>query len=109
MSGPESRSKSPENDRKYPAILFLKAYWRTLILICIPLILLPIPLCWKIEPHEIAKCAYVVVIMGIFWVTEALPLTVTALIPLFAFPLLQILTAKEVANTYVTVSHPKIW
>ncbi len=101
----ESHSKLRANGPKTQIILFLKEYWKSLILICIPIILLPIPLCWKIEPHNIAKCAYVVIIMGIFWVTEVLPLEATALIPLFSFPLLQILSAQEVANTYVIVSY----
>ena len=34
------------------------------------------------------KCAYVMVIMAVFWVTEALPLAITSLIPVALLPLL---------------------
>lgn len=47
------------------------------------------------------RCGYVILIMAIFWVTEALPLHVTALVPVFAFPLLGILSTKEVCSSYM--------
>ena len=34
------------------------------------------------------KCAYVMVIMAVFWVTEALPLAITSLIPVALLPIL---------------------
>lgn len=34
------------------------------------------------------KCAYVMLIMASFWVTEALPLAVTSLLPVALLPLL---------------------
>jgi len=50
-----------------------------------------------------AKCGYALILMAIYWVTESLPLTVTALLPLFLFPVLEILTGKEVATCYIQV------
>ncbi len=35
-----------------------------------------------------------------YWITEALPLSVTALLPLILFPTLQVATANEVASAY---------
>jgi len=42
----------------------------------------------------------VVLLMAIWWVTEAIPIPVTALLPLFLFPILGIMGAKEVAPHY---------
>jgi solute carrier family 13 (sodium-dependent dicarboxylate transporter), member 2/3/5 len=44
----------------------------------------------------------VTVIVGVWWITEALPLGATALIPAAAFPLLGIATAKQVAPSYAS-------
>ena len=48
---------------------------------------------------EEMKCAYVVMIMAVYWVTEALPLEVTSLIPMVGFPLLGIMsTVRTIFN-----------
>lgn len=47
-----------------------------------------------------SKMAAVALIMAIWWMSEALPLAATALIPIIAFPLLEILDAKIVATQY---------
>ncbi|QIK96775.1 DASS family sodium-coupled anion symporter [Sphingomonas sp. HDW15A] len=46
-----------------------------------------------------ATCA-IVVLMATWWMTQALPLTATALIPFLAFPLLGIMTATDTAGAY---------
>lgn len=43
----------------------------------------------------------IVVLMAIFWVTEAIPLAITSLLPFLLFPLLGIMSAKEVAPYYI--------
>ena len=35
-----------------------------------------------------AKCGYVILVMAMYWTTEAVPIPVTALMPVFAFPIL---------------------
>jgi len=48
-----------------------------------------------------AKCmAATVVLMGFWWIGESLPLGITALVPLIAFPLLKIMPYSEVAPNY---------
>lgn len=44
--------------------------------------------------------AAVVVLMSIWWITEAIPVYITAFVPLVAFPLLKILTPAETASHY---------
>src|SRR3712207_3372959 len=42
----------------------------------------------------------IIVLMASWWMTEALPLTATALVPFLAFPLLGIMTASDAAAAY---------
>lgn len=44
--------------------------------------------------------AALVVIMAIWWMTQAVPLTVTALLPFLALPLMDIMSASDVAAQY---------
>lgn len=44
--------------------------------------------------------AAIVALMSIWWITEAIPVYVTAFVPLVAFPLLKILTPAETASHY---------
>lgn len=39
------------------------------------------------------NCLYVLLIMAVYWVSEALPLPVTSMIPIVAFPLFGILVS----------------
>ena len=50
-----------------------------------------------------SKCAYVIIVMAILWLTEAIPIPVTALLPIFLFPMLQVADAKEISSSYITV------
>lgn len=47
-----------------------------------------------------SKMAAVALLMAVWWMTEAVPLAVTALLPIILFPFLQIIDAKMVANQY---------
>lgn len=69
-----------------------------LIIAIIPIILLPILL--LVEGNE-AKCAYCIIVMAIYWITEALPIAVTSLLPIILFPMVGLLSAKDVSNKYL--------
>ncbi|CAC5416112.1 SLC13A2_3_5 [Mytilus coruscus] len=71
---------------------------RTLIVIVVPLLLLPLPL--LVDSSE-AKCAYGLAVMAIFWITETLPLAVTSLLPVIVFPLFGVMKAGDVASNYI--------
>ena len=53
--------------------------------------------------HQEAKCAYGILVMAVYWVTEALPLPVTALLPVVLFPTLGVEPAKSVATNFIKV------
>jgi sodium-dependent dicarboxylate transporter 2/3/5 len=50
------------------------------------------------QPHLIAATAAITLFTAMLWVTEALPIPVTSLIPFFAFPMAGVLTHKESAS-----------
>lgn len=51
-------------------------------------------------PPEAWRTAALIVLMATWWMTQALPLTATALLPFLAFPLMGVLTAGEAAAAY---------
>ncbi|XP_019605639.2 solute carrier family 13 member 1 isoform X2 [Rhinolophus sinicus] len=55
--------------------------------------------------HTEAECAYTLFVVATFWVTEALPLSVTALLPALMFPLFGIMPSKKVASAYFKDFH----
>uniref|UniRef100_A0A672KL37 Solute carrier family 13 member 5-like n=1 Tax=Sinocyclocheilus grahami TaxID=75366 RepID=A0A672KL37_SINGR len=48
-----------------------------------------------------ASCAYVIILMAVYWCTEALPLAVTSLLPVVLFPMLGIMQSKMVCMQYL--------
>jgi solute carrier family 13 (sodium-dependent dicarboxylate transporter), member 2/3/5 len=50
---------------------------------------------------EITRTFAVAMLMAIWWVTEALPLPVTALVPIVAFPMLGVIDGKTVSAAYM--------
>uniref|UniRef100_H2Y7R5 Citrate transporter-like domain-containing protein n=1 Tax=Ciona savignyi TaxID=51511 RepID=H2Y7R5_CIOSA len=72
-------------------------YRNTLIIVLTPLILLPLLLA---EQSLVAKCAYGLIIMAVYWTTEACPLAVTSLLPIVLFPMLGVLDADSVSMAY---------
>lgn len=47
------------------------------------------------------RCLYVVCVMTIYWVTEALPLPITGMIPIVAFPVMGILGTNATCMNYM--------
>ncbi|MBU0984620.1 MAG: SLC13 family permease [candidate division Zixibacteria bacterium] len=48
----------------------------------------------------VSRTAAVAVLMAVWWVTEAIPIPATALLPVVLFPMLGIMEGKSVAGTY---------
>ena len=57
----------------------------------------------NIEPNnpKISITLAITVLMATWWITEAIPLAVTALLPLVLFPIFGITNGKEVSSSYV--------
>ncbi|XP_028850472.1 Na(+)/dicarboxylate cotransporter 3 [Denticeps clupeoides] len=79
---------------------FARKLWcvrKQLILLLTPLLLLPLLLALPVKE---GKCLYVVLLMAVFWCTEALPLAVTAMLPVCLFPTMGVLPSKSVCPQY---------
>ncbi|KAJ8317311.1 hypothetical protein KUTeg_005215 [Tegillarca granosa] len=88
------------SDQKRDCIWFLRNLFvlRSIVIVLLA-VTVPIPL--LIEGSVEFKCAYVVILMAILWLTEALPIPVTALMPIFLFPMLGVLTGRTVCSKYL--------
>ncbi len=67
------------------------------IILFILILVLPAPDSLNILGKRAAACA---VLMAIWWITEAIPIPATALLPLVLYPVLKIMSAKEAALPY---------
>lgn len=80
------------------SVKHLMPYWKTLIFVLAPLFLSP--MVFAVQSRE-ARCGYVVLLMILYWMTEALPLAVTSLLPVALFPLLGVMDTEKVSITYL--------
>jgi sodium-dependent dicarboxylate transporter 2/3/5 len=77
--------------------------FKRVILIVVPILCVLFILFFDLSPghREITYTAAIALLMAVWWITEAIPLAATALIPLFLFPAFGIMDGKAVANEYV--------
>ncbi|KAL1421847.1 hypothetical protein MTO96_022765 [Rhipicephalus appendiculatus] len=66
-------------------------------ILAVPTLFLPIPLYYRTKA---SYCGYCMIIMAIYWATEVLPLAVTALMPIFMYPLSGILDVETTTKNY---------
>ncbi|XP_078274883.1 Na(+)/dicarboxylate cotransporter 3 isoform X2 [Rhinoraja longicauda] len=80
--------------------VFAKKAWslRKAIVVCFTPVLLS-PILFFISPKE-GRCLYVILLMALYWCTEALPIAVTSLLPISLFPLLGVMPASVVCPQY---------
>ncbi|KAG3277722.1 solute carrier family 13 member 1 [Ictidomys tridecemlineatus] len=98
---------------------YILAYRQLLLVVFSVLVLLPLPLVLhakqtlllflplgsRIHNTKEAECAYVLFVVAIFWITEALPLSVTALLPGLMFPMFGIMRSTHAASAYFKDFH----
>jgi hypothetical protein len=59
---------------------------------------------FNIQNLKEAYCAYVLIIMVLYWMTDCLPVPITALMPVVLYPLFGIVSSKCVSQIYFQVS-----
>jgi hypothetical protein len=80
----------------------LVPFWRSLLLVVLPLALLPLVFIPEDESSKaIGKCAYVGLLMAASWMLELMPLPVTALLPVALFPLMGVTSTSFVSKNYL--------
>uniref|UniRef100_A0A669FC54 Solute carrier family 13 member 1 n=1 Tax=Oreochromis niloticus TaxID=8128 RepID=A0A669FC54_ORENI len=52
-----------------------------------------------------AECGFVLLLMAIYWITEVIPLSMTAMLPAIIFPLCGIMSSSSVAKEYFNNFH----
>ncbi|XP_059127103.1 Na(+)/citrate cotransporter isoform X1 [Peromyscus eremicus] len=97
LRSPGESSLSP-----FCAMASVKTYVNKLksfvILFFSPILLLPLII---LIPDKFARCAYVIILMAIYWCTDVIPVAVTSLLPALLFPLLKVLDSKQVCMQYM--------
>ncbi|XP_035226421.1 solute carrier family 13 member 5-like isoform X2 [Stegodyphus dumicola] len=69
------------------------------LIVCITVSVVLLPL--AASPFKEAKCAYIILLMSVFWMLEPVHLTITALLPVLLMPLFGILSASQVCGDYM--------
>ena len=101
--GAEIDQKSPGERAEAPS----RRAWRTRVM-GLAAGLLGAALVYLMMPGDLATSAKVTaataILMGVWWMTEAIPIPATALVPLVVFPLLNTVTADDGTQSPVTVN-----
>ncbi|XP_053617491.1 protein I'm not dead yet isoform X2 [Plodia interpunctella] len=95
--GDENRSRSSASAWQRFS-LFFSIYWKSLLVVLTPILLLPIPI---LQEGREYRCMYVVLIMAVYWVLELLPLPVTSMLPIILFPTMGILDSDKTCAAYM--------
>ncbi|KAG7212199.1 hypothetical protein KM043_012539 [Ampulex compressa] len=79
---------------------FISIYWKSLVIVIWPLILLPLI---TVNTTEVLamRCLYIVAVMALFWMTEVIPLPITGLIPVVLYPLMSIMSTGDTCLCYM--------
>ncbi len=56
--------------------------------------------CLCVLSLQAAECGFVLLLMAIFWVTEVIPLSMTAMLPAIFFPMFGIMTSSDVSYSF---------
>ncbi|CAF0969591.1 unnamed protein product [Brachionus calyciflorus] len=76
---------------------WLKLKKDLVLILLIPILFSPLPIVIREKP---AFCAYVLIIMVLFWITKCLPIPITSLLPILLFPLFNISSSKCTSQVY---------
>ncbi|KAK6967689.1 solute carrier family 13 member 3 [Biomphalaria glabrata] len=82
------------------ALIFCRTSWKTILVILTPVLLSPLVFPYSQRSQE-SKCGFIVLIMTVYWVTEAFPLPVTSVIPIALAPLLGVASSSRMCKVFL--------
>ena len=56
-----------------------------------------------------SKCAYGILIIAVYWMTEAMPMAATALLPIVIMPWLGVVPSKTLCKQYLKVKGSRLY
>lgn len=88
---------NPNPEKQRPGLAKRYGFWLGMVAFLVVLLFT------DLDPDNplVTRMASVAVLMAVWWITEAIPLAATSLVPLVAFPLLGLMKGKETAPIYV--------
>jgi len=107
----DSNFERPKTGKQL-VLAYFSQFWRSWVIILAPILLLPIPLRAGDQPNQDGKMgidyalvAYTILLMAAYWMTEALPLAITSMLPIVLLPLLGVMPTTQVAPEYLTATN----
>lgn len=94
----EQTARRPIKEIILLTLKFLKLYWK--IVFALTWLLILIILLMNYNTSE-TRCAFVVLLLAGYWITECFPMAVTSIIPVVLFPAFGILTSQEACGCYM--------
>ncbi|ESN92179.1 hypothetical protein HELRODRAFT_89773 [Helobdella robusta] len=85
-------------NRDVPIRWQLWKYRKNIVAILTPLLLSPVLI---VHSTQVAKCAFAILVMAVYWMTEVIPMAVTALLPIVFMPWFGIMDSRDVCEHYL--------
>ncbi|XP_078043495.1 protein I'm not dead yet [Augochlora pura] len=95
---PDQQNPDETESKLQLTLRFLKIYWKIVFAVAWALILVPFVFIYT-DPQ--VRCAYTILVMAAYWITECFPMAITSLIPLVLFPMLGVLSTAETCSCYM--------
>lgn len=77
---------------------FTRCHWRRLLALVAPVLLSPLLI---LHDSKETRCAYVILLMAVYWMFEVVHLSVTSLLPVCLFPLFGVLDTASATAPYM--------
>lgn len=77
---------------------FARCHWRRLLALLAPVLLSPLLI---VHDSKETRCAYVILLMAVYWMFEVVHLSVTSLLPVCLFPLFGVLDTASATAPYM--------